>query len=148
MRRKDRQISKEETLKILEEGEYGVLSLGTAEPYGVPLSYCILNNSIYFHCALEGRKLDMIRQNPKVSFCVVDNTEVVPEKFTTKFESCILQGNASEATGEEKQKALEALIRKYSPGLEAEGSQYIKKHDHITKTYKITIDSITGKAIR
>jgi nitroimidazol reductase NimA-like FMN-containing flavoprotein (pyridoxamine 5'-phosphate oxidase superfamily) len=44
---------------ILNKGEYGVLSTVSAEgqPYGTPLNYCLIDDSIYFHCATEGHKL-------------------------------------------------------------------------------------------
>ena len=60
MRRKDRAVSREEALEALRQGEYGVLStIGPdGELYGVPLSYALLDEAVYFHCAREGRKLD------------------------------------------------------------------------------------------
>ena len=53
MRRKDRQLSLEDTLAVLEQGEYGILSTTCKDgtPYGVPVSYAYSNGCIYFHCA-------------------------------------------------------------------------------------------------
>ena len=50
MRRKDRAISKNEANYILNTGEYDVLSTVSenGEPYGVPLSYCVIGNAIFF----------------------------------------------------------------------------------------------------
>ena len=39
-------------------------------PYAVPLNYAYIDGKIYFHCALEGKKLDAIRANPEVCFAV------------------------------------------------------------------------------
>lgn len=77
MRRKDRAISSEEAMELLVRGEYGVLSLcdQDGQPYGVPLSYCVIDDGIYFHAATEGRKLDCIAENSKVSFAVVGCTK-------------------------------------------------------------------------
>ncbi len=85
VRRKDREISIESATQLLAEGEYGVLSTaGTdGQAYGVPLNYVYKNNCLYFHCALEGHKLDNIKANNKVSFCVVGRARVLPDKFTT-----------------------------------------------------------------
>jgi len=57
MRRSDRAISKEETMQLLNNCEYGVLSSvsESGEPYGVPLSYYLVDDAIYFHSALEGK---------------------------------------------------------------------------------------------
>lgn len=48
MRRSDRLMSQEGTLRVLKEGEYGILSTVDAEmhPYGVPLSYVYVDNCI------------------------------------------------------------------------------------------------------
>ncbi len=59
MRRAERAVSVSEARQLLEQGEYGILSTcgPDGQPYGLPLNYCVLNNAIYFHCALDGRKL-------------------------------------------------------------------------------------------
>ena len=148
MRRQDRLITDAETFSILKEGEYGVLSTVSPnkEPYGVPVNYCLIDESIYFHCALEGRKIDNISHNPKVSFCVVGKTEVLPDQFGTKYESCIVQGVASESFGAEKQLALEGLIRKYSEDFVPEGLKYIEKLKDKARVFKTAIELISGKA--
>ena len=150
MRRKDRLITDAETFSILEKGEYGVLSTVSAdkEPYGVPLNYCFMNECVYFHCAVDGRKVHNIINNPRVSFCVVGETEVLPDKFATNYESCIVQGLAAEISGEEKQSALEGLVHKYSAEFVAEGVKYIEKLKDKTRVFKISIESISGKARR
>jgi len=82
MRRKDRMTAAEEAFSILEKGEFGVLSTVSPdyEPYGVPLNYCFINESIYFHCAAEGKKIDHLNHSPIVSFCVAGNTECLKFK--------------------------------------------------------------------
>jgi len=64
----------EETDRLLQVGVYGVLSTAGSGglPYGVPLNYVYHKNVIYFHCAVDGLKLDLLNQNNMVSFCVVD----------------------------------------------------------------------------
>ena len=148
MRRKDRLITNAETFSILEKGEFDTLSTVSSnhEPYGVPVNYCLINECIYFHCALEGRKIENINNNPRVSFCVVGKTEVLPDQFGTKYESCIVQGVATESFGEEKQLALEGLVHKYSKSFVSEGLKYIEKLKDKARVFKIPIESISGKA--
>lgn len=148
MRRKDRMITADEAFSILKKGEFGVLSTVSPdyEPYGVPLNYCFINKCIYFHCAVEGKKIDHLNHSPRVSFCVVGNTEVMPEKFGTRYESCMVHGLVSEAFDAEKQMALEGLIRKYSGEFFAEGLTYIEKSKDRTRVFKISIKSVSGKA--
>ncbi|MFZ5587825.1 MAG: pyridoxamine 5'-phosphate oxidase family protein [Thermodesulfobacteriota bacterium] len=148
MRRKDRAVSLEDAWRVLEAGEYGILSTVShdGQPYGVPLSYCLMDGAIYFHCATEGHKLDNIAANDRVSFCVVGATQVLPDKFSTAYESAVVCGRAGEVFGAEKQAALEALAAKYSPGLRAEALDYIEKFLSRTKVCKIAIEAVSGKA--
>lgn len=147
MRRIERQLDSKEAIELLERCEYGILST-TGEngyAYGVPLSYAYMDNAIYFHCALEGYKLDNIKNNNQVSFCVVGVTEPIAEKFSTKYESTIVFGKTLEVYEEEKEKALLALIEKYSKEYVEEGKEYIKRAKDKTKVIKISIEQVTGK---
>ena len=150
MRRKDKKLDNTEALRILEAGQYGILSTtgSNGYAYGVPISYAYVNNCIYFHCAAEGHKLDNIEQNDRVSFCVVGDTAILPESFSVRYKSVILFGRALEVFGEEKRTALEAIIAKYSPDYIKEGSEYIKNSSGDTRLFKIEIEHMTGKAGR
>jgi len=148
LRRKDRAISKEEAIALLNKAEYGVLSTvsESGKPYGVPLNFCVIGHCLYFHCALEGQKIDNINHNKSVSFCAVGSTEILPEKFGTKYESIILAGEAEEVFDANKQIALEGLLRKYSLEFVDEGMAYIANLKEKTRVFKISIDTLTGKA--
>jgi len=148
MRRNDRAISESDAKELLQNGAFGILSTVSSDgqPYGVPISYCFLKNQIYFHSAIEGHKIENIKKNDKVSFCVVGKTEVLPDKFSTQYESVIVFGKAIEIEGDEKREALLELINKYSQGFIEDGLKYIDKASNKTKAYKILIKSITGKA--
>ena len=76
MRRFKQQISEEECIRILQEEKRGILSMHgeNGYPYGIPMNhwYNPENGKLYFHCAKTGHKLDAIRKNDKVSYCVYD----------------------------------------------------------------------------
>jgi len=148
MRKKNREIFNEQLEEILIHGEYGTLSTISENgyPYIVPLSYVYYEKCIYFHCAKEGHKLENIKQNNKVSFCVVTDTEVLPSKFSTKYKSIIAFGTASEVTDDLKEIILTELIDKYSHDFLEEGKKYITKAQAHTQIIKINIQHITGKA--
>ena len=150
VRRKDRVIGTDEAVELLLTGEYGVLSTSGADgqAYGVPLSYAFKDNHIYFHCALSGHKLENIEHNPRVSFCVVGKTKVLPEKFATEYESAVAFGIASEITGVERFAALLLLLQKYTPAFLEEGEKYIAQKDLATKVFKIELTALSGKARR
>ena len=87
LRKKNRAITEERAVNLLNNAEYGVMSTvtETGKPYGVPLNFCFIDHCIYFHCAVEGQKIDNINQNKFVSFCIVGKTEILPDKFGTKY---------------------------------------------------------------
>ena len=148
MRRKDRAIPEEEAMAVLNAAEFGVLSTVSrgGEPYGVPLNYCVVGRSLYFHCAPEGQKIDNISTNSLVSFCAVGRTEVLSEQFTTNYESVIVTGEAEEVFDQEKQLALEGLLRKYSPSFLEKGNKYRVAMEPKSRVFKIAISRISGKA--
>jgi nitroimidazol reductase NimA-like FMN-containing flavoprotein (pyridoxamine 5'-phosphate oxidase superfamily) len=150
LRNKKRGITEAEARELLERGEYGILSTCDADgqPYGMPLSYCVIGNAIYFHCAIAGHKLKNIEANSRVSFCVVGETEVLPDKFTTRYESVVVSGKATEVFDTEKRLGMEGLLPKYSAEFVEKGIRYINADWEQTRVFKISIDDICGKARR
>ena len=150
LRRKDREMTGPEARGLLERGEYGVLSTRGPDgaPYGIPLNYCVINGTIYVHCSVEGRMLENIAADGRVSFCVVGKTEVLPDQFATRYESAVISGMATEVYKEKKQLALEGLLAKYSTEYRLEGLKYIRAKSERTRVFRIGIDSICGKARR
>lgn len=96
MRRHNQQLTLDECLEILEKGTSGVLAVSGDEgyPYAVPLSYAYRDGRLWFHGATVGHKLDAIERCSKVSFCVIDRDDVIPEKLTTVYRSVIAFGQA------------------------------------------------------
>jgi nitroimidazol reductase NimA-like FMN-containing flavoprotein (pyridoxamine 5'-phosphate oxidase superfamily) len=150
MRRRERKMDDREALELLEKGLYGVLSTIDEDgyAYGVPLSYVYIDGNIYFHCAGEGSKLDNIRHNSRVSFCVVNKAEPLPEDFSMRYESVIVFGQAQEVQGREKDKALRAILDKYSGEYIEEGLDYIRKAGNAAAAVRMSIQHIAGKARR
>lgn len=137
-----------DALCLLNTAEYGVLSTvgSDGQPYGVPLNFCVIGNGIYFHCASEGHKIDNFTPVPKVSFCVVGRTEVLPQKFSTRYESVIVSGGIMEVFDGEKRQALEGLVRKYAADHFEDGLKYITASHGKTRVFRISMDAVTGKA--
>lgn len=150
MRRQDKQLSLEETKDILSKGVYGVLSMNGERPYGVPLNYVYKDGCIYFHSALEGKKLVHARTTKYASFCVVNEAVPMPNAFNMKYESAIVFGPISEINGDEKMSALVSLIDKYatSDDYRIRGREYAKNSFDETVVLKMDIEHLTGKAKR
>jgi nitroimidazol reductase NimA-like FMN-containing flavoprotein (pyridoxamine 5'-phosphate oxidase superfamily) len=148
MRRDKKRLTEEAALEILASGEEGVLATmgDDGYPYATPLNYAYQEGCLYFHCAPAGHKLDNIRHNPKVSFCVVTDSEIVPAKFSTRFKSVVVFGVAEAVEGAEKEAGLRAMIRKYAADHMAAGEKYIRSAGEKTTVVRIKIAHISGKA--
>ena len=150
VRRQDRTLEEERAFKILENGEYGVLSMCSADgegAYGIPLSYAWNHKeSVYIHCAPNGRKLQCINACDKVSFCVVGRTNVIAEKFTTGYESIVMRCTAHHnLPEEERREALRIFVGKYCPEFAAMGEEYAAKSFHRTEIIPFDIQEMSGK---
>jgi nitroimidazol reductase NimA-like FMN-containing flavoprotein (pyridoxamine 5'-phosphate oxidase superfamily) len=151
MRRKDRALSEAEALEILARTDHGVLATvdETGWPYAVPLNHVLMGDSLYIHCALEGHKLQNIAHDSRVSYCVIDRAEVLPDKLTTLYESAIVFGSATQIDDEsEKRSILRTLCQRFAPGRDAEADASIQRHVSHTAILRIRIERMTGKAHR
>jgi len=148
MRRSDRLMKFEDALYLLTKAKYGVLSSVDEEgqPYGVPVNFVFDGEkSIYFHSASEGHKLENLNHNPKVSFTIVGDVQVMDWKFTTAYESVILFGVASVVEGPEKQHALHRMALKFSINYMDEFENEIERFLKSTTVVKISIEHMSGK---
>lgn len=149
MRRKKQALPKEDCAAILNRGMSGVLALAGDNdyPYAVPISYVYDGEKLYFHCAKSGHKLDAICRNPKASFCVIDQDQIVPQEYTTYFRSVIVFGKIRilEDDGE-KRSAIEKLALKYAPDDTIENRQEaIDKEWKPLCTLEMIPEHISGK---
>jgi len=118
MQRQDREISNPAAVRaILERAMVCRLAMCDGEwPYLVPLNYGLHKDRLYFHCASEGKKLDLLRANPRVCFEVEGRIALVTGEracdWTTQYESVIGYGMAAVVVDEtERRLAMEALMR-------------------------------------
>ena len=147
IRRQDRLLDESRAREVLQAGEYGILSMATEQGgYGVPINYALVEDTIYLHCAPEGRKLRAISADERVSFCVVGHSRVVSEHFTTEFESVIAHGRARVVeTEEERRMALRAIVEKYSAEHIEEGLKAIERSLHRTAVVAVNVETFSGK---
>ena len=123
MRRKDKEVTnQEEVEEILSNALEG--RLGTCLnniPYITPVNFVYDKDKVYFHSALEGRKIENINSNPNVCFEIDKVISIIPGKqrpcaSTTEYKSIIIFGDIQIVTDiEEKTFALNKLIEKYAP---------------------------------
>ena len=147
MRRKKQELSKEECIDILQTAKTAVLGVvgDNGYPYTVPINFVYANDKIYFHSAKSGHKIDGIKNNSKVSFCVIAKDEIIPEKFTTYFRSVIVFGKARILESmDEILPAIRKLGMKYNP--DEEGcNEEIKRCLQALAVIEMDIEHMTGK---
>ena len=148
MRRSRQALSPEECEQVLKRATSGVLAVhgDGGYPYAVPLSYVYADSRLYFHCAASGHKLDAIASDDRVSFCVIDQDEIHPEKYPTFFRSVILFGRARILEDpQEKRAALELLAARYSPDYEEGRKKEIDQLFRQVRMVEVIPEHITGK---
>jgi nitroimidazol reductase NimA-like FMN-containing flavoprotein (pyridoxamine 5'-phosphate oxidase superfamily) len=170
MRRKDREMSKEFGLAVIDEASFGVLSMINQdhEPYAVPLSLAREGNYLYFHSAKEGEKITAFVTNPHVSVTFVTDVRV-PELFTeeeldeiladegkasllgsrvftTEYASACVRGTLCEVRDvEEKIKAMRCICQKYTPTKMKYFDRAIADGLGKANVYRIEISEVTAK---
>ncbi|MCM3629048.1 pyridoxamine 5'-phosphate oxidase family protein [Paenibacillus glycanilyticus] len=143
--------------RFLEQAKTGFLGLASGNvPYVVPLNFVWKDNAIYFHVASEGRKIDMIEDNPEGCFTVSEEygtiTDPTPAHIDTAYMSVILYGTIEKVTdGDEATAAMQVMLNKYVPGYfdrplaKSHLERYVSSMGSKTSVFKLTASSITAK---
>ena len=123
MRKASREMDAAFALEVLDKAPYVTVSMTRPDgtPYGLPLSLARTDEkTFYFHCAMEGDKLDCIAHCPTVFLSAV--TKCAPTvgpkdgSFTLQYRSATAIGKAEIVTDrEEKITALRAICQRFLP---------------------------------
>lgn len=120
MRRKEREITKKTDLEeIIDKALVCRLAMSRGDqPYVVPLCFGYRDNTLYFHCAREGMKQDILKENNKVCFEMETDCELVRGKsaceWGMKGRSIVGFGTASLVEEPSlKRKALDVVMEHY-----------------------------------
>lgn len=141
-------------LEVMRKAPYITVSFTRADgtAYGLPLSLATIDGNIwYFHCALEGDKLDAIAAHPEVCLSAVSKCRptVGPKdgSFTLQYQSAVAFGNAELVTDEaEKILALRTISERFLPQHMDAFDAAIQRSLHRTAVVRITLVSPpTGK---
>lgn len=152
MRRKDRERDRAFAYDVIDCCEYGTVAFSTGEdaPYCIPLSMVRMGDDLFFHCAREGHKLELLRADPRV--CVTFVTDVQPfyvpkdNNYTTSFKSAVVTGTAFEVTDpKDKAAALRALCEKLLPEHMDGFDQAVDRSLPATAVWGVHMESAVGK---
>ena len=148
MRRSRQQLSREECIDILQQATSGVLAVmgDGGYPYTVPLSHVYADGHLYFHSAIQGHKVDAIRNDSRCSFCVIAQDEVHPEAFTTHFKSVVAFGLIHVIEDDdERLAALRQLGLRHAPHDHAGLQREIDKDFARVLMLRLDIEHLSGK---
>lgn len=170
MRRKDREMNAQFGIQIIDKASYGVLSMvdENGEPYGIPLSIVRDGNTLYFHSAMDGKKVKIFEKNPKVNIAFVGDVNIpenytreeldeiskdeskasvfISSVFTTEYESAVVKGQVKPVEKEEeKVKGMKLICEKYTPTKMDYFDIAIKTGLKRTNVYKVEIEEIKAK---
>ncbi|MBE6872035.1 MAG: pyridoxamine 5'-phosphate oxidase family protein [Ruminococcaceae bacterium] len=150
--RKANQLSENECIEILKNETRGVLSVcgENGYPYGTPMNhfYYEKDGCIYFHCGKQGHRLDSLKINNKVSFCVYDKGERKAGEWAFTVKSVVVFGKV-DIIDDEKVAAEMAsqLCRKFT-----QDDEYIKReialYAHKTLILRLTPEHMCGKRVK
>lgn len=151
MRRKDREIKDfDKILQIMRQCDSCVLALNDdGFPYMVPLNFGMDIEDrqlyLYFHCAMQGKKLDLIRKDNRATFEMdCDHNFILYDKrmsCTMGYSSVIGHGLIEFVEDEKKYEALKVLMRQYH----AEDFLFNIDMIKMTTVLKMKVLDITGK---
>ncbi len=148
MRKKDKEITDiDEIERIIKKAINCRIGLvDDDEPYVVPVCFGYERNALYFHSALEGRKVKLIKKNNKICFEIDTDVEVVKAeeacRWTMKYRSVIGVGKAYILENdEEKSHGLKLIMRQYTK----DSFSFPKPKLDSILVVRVDIRSITGK---
>ena len=148
MRKKEKEITDPiEIEEIIRKAEVCRIGLVDGdEPYIVPVCFGYERNALYFHCAPEGRKIDLIKKNNQVCVEIDTDVEIIdaekPCGWSTKYRSVIGVGRAAILEEEEaKAHGLNVIMQHYA------GDTNYTEFEKLGAAcvVKIDIESMTGK---
>lgn len=151
MRRSKQQVEDAACKRVLQTAKRGVLAVqgDGGYPYAVPLNFVYDEESdtVFFHAAREGHKLDAIRQNDKVCFTVMDDGYREDGDWAWYVTSVVVFGRAAIVTDEPaRDAALRALANKYFPP-EADMEADMARNAARAAVIALHIEHRTGKLV-
>ena len=147
-------MSADWALEVFDKAAYITVSMSGADgiPYGLPLSLVRTDErTFWFHCATEGRKLDILKANPRVFLSAVTRCRPMrgPKdgSFTLQYKSAVAFGRAEMVTNEaEKTHALRLICQRFLPHHMAAFEPSVARSLGRTAVVRITLtEPPTGK---
>jgi len=116
-------------------------------PYIIPFNYGYSDGCLFIHSAPEGKKIDLLKQNPEVCFEVEDKMEITKGEracdWSTRYRSVVGYGEVEILSDEaSKRQGLEVIMAQHGA---PELVEFNSKNLDRMVILKIRITSMTGK---
>jgi len=137
--------------EILRNAKVARLAMADGDaPYIVPMNFGVEFAefpTLYFHCAKEGRKLDILAKNPRVCVCVDGGHRLIEDKEACKFsfayESVIGDGVAEIVSDRERKVHALDLIMRHQAGIA--GFAFSPESVDAVCVIEVRVTGMTGK---
>lgn len=147
MRRTDKEVEDKKVIKsIINQADYCVVAFSDNNmPYIIPLIFGYKNNCLYFHSAPEGKKIEILNRNNRISFSIITGTEIVKSEnscnWTMKYMSVNGEGYATFVTDfKQKKRCLDIIMTKYSGNNSVHTDEYTYTETSITQVVIIKVE--------
>lgn len=152
VRKKQNEMSLEDTKEILKKSRRGVLAVNGDEgyPYAIPLNYLYdeERGKIYFHGARSGYKVEALRRSDKVCFTVYGDEKIKAEDWAPYVKSAVIFGRCHLLKHNAESLAfLKEFAMKYYPGVDMVMDE-INATGSAVQMFEIDIEHISGKEVQ
>jgi len=148
MRRKEKEIADAAEIEaVIAQAQVCRMAMCDGDrPYVVPLCFGYADRVFYFHCAAEGRKLDVLKRNPHVCLELEAGVSlkagVKACDWGMNYRSVIAFGRAERVDAPEaKRRALDLIMARYAPGQ----VEYLEAALAKTVVIQVEVMNMTGK---
>lgn len=151
MRRRPQALSREEMIELLKSETRGVMSVNGDDgyPYGVPINhfYNEEDGRLYFHGAKIGHRVDAVRRDPKVSYCVYGGDYKKEGDWAYYVKSVIVFGKVELIEDEEEVARISRMLCAKFPCPQEYIDTEIEKDTPRTLLLAIDIEDMNGKLV-
>lgn len=149
--RKNKQLPHETCIHLLTDERRGVLSVHGDDgyPYAMPMNHFYNEDDgcLYFHCGRAGHRLDALRRDDKVSYCVMDRGVRPEGEWAYTVQSVIVFGRMEIIDDWDTVVDITARLSRLFTQDEAYIAREIEQSGKGTLLLKLTPEHICGKLV-
>lgn len=134
--------------EVLKTAPYVTLAMINKDgrPYCVPINTVWHDGALYFHCAGEGEKWEILKDGTPVCLTAVTNAHLMPANYDIAYDCAMVKGRAVVVKDEaERHAAMRHIVAALAPEYLDKLDEHMIRRMDATKIVKIVPEEITGK---